>query len=121
MLQILETHEKGILVAQAHCRVTNYNHRCAKQCLIQKYVDLMQAMQLESLQETLDSKAADLKEATADYEEKLVSLSAELGKAAQRSQQHAAKVDLIKQVQVRKSCPCQHYGLLQGLLAPEMS
>ena len=68
----------------------------------------MQAMHIEQLQDSIDSKAADAKEATADYEEKLVSLSAELGKAAQRNQQASAKLELIKQVQVSSSifeCP----------------
>ena len=61
---------------------------------------LMQGIHIEHLQESIDSKAADAKESSADYEEKLVSLSAELGKAAQRIQQHGAKLDVIKQVQV---------------------
>ncbi len=65
----------------------------------------MQTMQLEQLHDTMDSKEADVKEVSADYEEKLSSLSSELGKALHRSQQHASTLQLIKQVQVSLSCP----------------
>ena len=75
---------------------------------------MLQALQLEELQDSFNTKVADVKEATADYEERLTSLSSELSKAAQRIQQHAAKLQLIKQVQA-----CPHRQICFGCIAAQ--
>ncbi len=88
--------------------------------------DALQALQMEQLQETMETNAADARESIATFQEQLGSMSAELAKSVQRSQQHASKLQLIKQVQVqytlqlrllrgRNLCitlhvPCQHFA-----------
>ena len=61
---------------------------------------VVQAEEMEQAREAADSKALDAAETIADQKDKLAALSAELGKAVQRSQQHISKLNLIKQVQV---------------------
>ncbi|KAK9839175.1 hypothetical protein WJX74_010967 [Apatococcus lobatus] len=73
---------------------------------LQRMID-SQAVQLEQVQEANEAKAADATETIANLQEKLAALSAELGKALQRGQQHASTLNLIKQVQDSFLLICQ--------------